>query len=293
MPNTGKVSACATVMAGALLFLLLKWRHFALVAAMSSGQLDGRAISVEEMAPVALAGQTASLHCGELRLDVPVSPTTAIKTSDPLSGVQVKLDGLVCRVLPPRGEPQPDELDWAAEFNRQGLDRQAADCRASRGDFSFWMSRDEAESLQQRLEAKMFLSLGAERLEVLSRKDLCGLLLIWNSENHPRMEFNYFTPDRQISGTILFLADSGDARTMNTVRGIVNSLKIEQDDAESGLSVGERTGGESPDLTQALDLSKGDGPLTEPRKSVKGGPDDKAEDNRTPLASPWDAETAG
>ena len=282
MPNTGKVSACAAVMAAALLVVLLKWRHFALVAAMSSGQLDGRAISVDEMAPVVLAGQTASLRCGELRFDVPVDATTGVKTSDPLSGIQVKLDGLACRFLPPRGEPQPDEVDWAAEFNRQGLDRQADACRASRRDFSFWMSQEEAEFLQQRLEAKMFLSLRAERVEVLNRNGLCGLLLIWNLEDHPRMEFNYFTPDHEINGTILFLADSGDAQTMNTVRGIVNSLRFEQNDAgRPGLAVGDKNRSGSPELPRALDLSKGD------------GPDDKAVDNWTPLAGAWVSEMAG
>jgi hypothetical protein len=294
MPNTGKGSACAAVMAAALLVVLLKWRHFALVAAMSSGQLDGRAISVDEMAPVVLAGQTASLRCGGLRFDVPVDATTGVKTSDPLSGIQVKLDGLACRFLPPRGEPQPDELDWAAEFNQQGLDWQAAACRASRRDFSFWMSQEEAESLQERLEAKMFLSLRAERVEVINHKDLAGLLLIWNSENHPRMEFNYFTPDHQINGTILFLADSGDAQTMNAVRAIINSLKIEQNDAgHAGLAIRDSTRSASPQSPAALSAPEGDGPLTDPRESVDGGADGKPMEIWTPLADAWASETAG
>jgi hypothetical protein len=227
MPNIGKISTLAAVMAATLLVLLLKWQHLTLAAAISSGQIDGRAITVTEMAPVAFAGRTSPFECGELRFDAPADATTEIKPPDQLCGLQLRVDGLLCRVFPPRHEPQPDEIDWAVEFNRQGIDWQAAACRASRQDLSFWMNQREVESLQERLEAKMFLSLLAERVEVFNNEALCGLLLIWDFESRPRMEFNYFTPDHELSGTVLFMADSGDPETMNTVRAIIGSLRIE------------------------------------------------------------------
>ena len=224
------------ILAVGLLVVLLKLPHLLLAASLMSGQLHGRPTPVVDMPPLEFPTQTRLLPCGDLRLEVPVETSVEPQPPDELYGLRLKLNGLECRIPPPRhqsDEHETEEINWDAEFNRGGIDWQASVCATSVEDFSFWMSPPQVESLRQQLEAKMYLSLFAERIEVVRNESLCGLLLMWGLNDRPRMTLEYFTPDHRISGEVLISLDAPTPEAMDTARAIVSSLRVEAHAADN------------------------------------------------------------
>lgn len=224
------------ILAAGLLVVLLKLPHVLLAASLLSGQLHGQPTPVVDMPPLEFPTQTRLLPCGDLRLEVPVETSVEPQPPDELYGLRLKLNGLECRIPPPRhqsDEQETEEINWNTEFNRRGIDWQASVCATSIEDFSFWMSPPQVESLRQQLEAKMYLSLFAERIEVVRNGSLCGLLLMWGLNDRPRMILEYFTPDHRISGGMLISLDAATPEAMDTARAIVSSLRVEAHTADN------------------------------------------------------------
>lgn len=211
--------------------LILKLPHALLALCLFCGQLDGRSIPVGVVRPSHSAGEVISLRCGELSLQAPAN--VAIKSQSPSDdyGLTLSLDGLTCRIPPPRHYPGSEDTqteDWSDTFNRRGIEWLAASCRTNENDLSVWMDQDEVASLRERLEAKMFLSLSAERIEVVDNGSLCGLLLIWNSQDQINMSLEYFAPDLQVSGTLVISLSPPTQANQEAARALVTSLRIEQ-----------------------------------------------------------------
>lgn len=229
------------ILATVLLLVLLKLPHLLLAVSLASGQLNGKPIPVVNMPASRLPARTHVLLCGDLRLEVPAETSVQPQPPDDSCGFLLRLNGMVCRVMPPRHQSagqDVDEMEWAEELNRHGIDWQAAVCAKSARDFSFWMSSSQVESLRKQLEARMFLSLFAERVEVVHNENLCGLLLMWDLDERPRMRLDYFTPDHRVSGVLLVALESATPEAVDTTRAIVSSLRIERP-ADSDVQVHE------------------------------------------------------
>lgn len=219
------------ILAAVLLLVLLKLPHLLLAVSLASGQLDGKPIPVVNMPASKLPARTRELLCDDLGLEVPAETSVRPQPPDESCGFLLRLNGMVCRVMPPRHQSAGQDVDaveWGEEFNQDGIDWQAAVCARSARDFSFWMSSSQAESLRKQLEAKMFLSLFAERIEVVRNENLCGLLLMWGLDDRPRMRLDYFTPDHRVSGVLLVALESATPEAIDTTRAIVSSLRIER-----------------------------------------------------------------
>jgi len=231
MTDVNRVLYPGAIVAAGLLVVLLRLPHLLLAAGLASGQIDGRQIPIVNMTPLSFAAQTRVLPCGNLRLEVPDDAIIEPQPPDESCGFHLKLRGLECRVPPPRYQPDEQDTgttDWSAELDRYGIDWQASVCAASSEDFSFWMSSRQAESLRQRLQAKMYLSLFAERIEVVRSESLCGLLVMWGLADQPRMRLEYFTPDRRTRGTLLITLGASTPEAMDMARAIVSSLRVER-----------------------------------------------------------------
>jgi len=74
----------------------------------------------------------------------------------------------------------------------------------------------------------MYLSLFAERIEVVRSESLCGLLVMWGLADQPRMRLEYFTPDRRTRGTLLITLGASTPEAMDMARAIVSSLRVER-----------------------------------------------------------------
>ncbi|MGQ9652180.1 MAG: hypothetical protein ACUVXJ_18950 [Phycisphaerae bacterium] len=218
------------ILSAVLLLVLLKLPHLLLAVSLASGQLNGKPIPAVNMSPSKLPAQTRVLPCGDLRLEVPTETSVQPQPPDESRGFLLRHNGMVCRVMTPRHQSADQEveaMEWGEEFNRHGIDWQAAVCAKSARDFSFWMSSSQVESLRNQLEARLFLSLFAERIEVVRNENLCGLLLMWGLDDRPRMRLDYFTPDHQVSGVLLVALESTTPEAIDTTRAIVSSLRVE------------------------------------------------------------------
>jgi len=213
-------------------FVAWKAPHLQLIAQLASGEIDGHPVPVVDFVPVPFQEETISIRCGDLVVDIPRRAVVRPASADEGSGFVLEVDGLKCRLLPPRHEG-PDRESWldtrrcAAALGADELGRQAAVCAASRHDLSFWMSGRDVESLGDRLRLRPYLCLAADRVEVLRGEHLSGLLRFSVCEGQPRVDFEYFSPDHRIRGRAFLFADAASDHSMRAARTLISTFRLE------------------------------------------------------------------
>lgn len=216
--------------------LLTRLPYMGLVADLASGEIDGSPIPMVAFTPAPFEEKTNAVRCGDLVLDVPLWAKVEPRPWHSLSGVVVELDGLKCLLFAPRhrAEGEDDLRDLFGADDSSGectIDRRAAICRACAEDLSFWTGPVEVQQLRDRLQARPFYCLRANRVEVVRGKTLSGLLLIWTNEGRPRMVFEYVSHDDQIAGTGLLFADVSSDRVMPAARALLSTFRLESESA--------------------------------------------------------------
>ena len=189
-----------------------------------------------DLTPTPFGERTNPARCGDLVFDVPLRAEVEPRLSDSLSCVLVELDGLKCLLFAPRhrAEGEDDLRDLFGVDDSSGectIDRRAAICRACADDLSFWTGPVEVQQLRDRLQARPFYCLRANRVEVVRGKTLSGLLLIWTNEGLPRMVFEYVSHDDQIAGTSLLFADVRSDRIMPAARALLSTFRLKSESA--------------------------------------------------------------
>jgi len=226
---TKTMSFLALLLAG-FGIVVTKVPHMRLAAQLASGELDGRQVPVTDFVPARFDESAVSVRLGKLAFDVPLRARVEPASSDESSGIRLELDGLKCRILPPRHGFDvygPGPRKSHATLGRDEIAREAFICGASGNDLSLWMNAAEARELQERLEAKPLYCLSADRVEVVRRETLSGLLLSSTIEGLPRMIFAYVSVDNRLRGRVFLFADVGSTEAVEAARALVSTFRIE------------------------------------------------------------------
>lgn len=210
--------------------------HLRLAAQLVAGEIDGRRIAVTDVAAARFDEKCASIRLGDLVFEAPERARIELVAEDESAGLWLELDGLKCRILPPRYST--DRAPWEVNPPLDGdeLSRQAAICSASGQDMSFWMRAADVRRLQERLKVRPVYCLAAERVELVRGKTLSGLLLTCRNHGLPRLVFTYFSPDNRLQGRAFLFPASDSEDSFRAARALVSTFGFEAAQVAHGAS---------------------------------------------------------
>ncbi len=212
--------------------LIFKIPHLRLALAMASGQIDGRQIPVEDFSPAQFTGKTVTVRCGNLLFEVPDDARVEPQPGADASSLWVWSGGILYHVFPPIEETAIEqdflkEAEWARACENDEVSQRVALYKSNGNQLSFWLSFQEAEWLQEKLEIRLAFCSHADRIEVLRGSNLSGFLLFRKIEETPYMEFDYFCGEFPLRGRVFVTLDPSQSGAMDEVRAFLSSLRFQ------------------------------------------------------------------